>query len=143
MITLVQSVTRGSLQDAPAEHPVPTGLTDISGSCSITGAVPSTTVTKKLSETELPEPSVAVAVTVVAPIGKIWPWGKSVVTPGNEQLFASSANGAGHETLRSQVSESALVVMLFGTEMKNGGSGSRIVTRKLNSLTFPTSSVAV
>jgi hypothetical protein len=50
----------------------------------ITGACVSTTVTVKLHEAVLPDASVAVAVTVVVPFGKVEPEGGllTTVTPG-------------------------------------------------------------
>jgi hypothetical protein len=75
------------------------------------------TVTVKLQVDELPAASVAVAITVVTPTGKLEPDAALVITVGAEQLSLAptvKVTGAAH------VPETALTTIFAGQEIEGG-----------------------
>ena len=112
----------------------------LAGQPEITGASPSLTVTVKVQPALLPLVSVAVQVTVVAPLLKVEPLPGLQSTEATAQL--SLAEGAGHVTTAMHSPSPEFCVMLPGHEME-GFSVSLTVTSNWQVLLLPAASLAV
>lgn len=132
----------GDVQVATAPH-VPAVAVNVwlEGIPEITGMMLSVTVTVNDSSAVLPDPSVAVYVTVVVPTGKDEP--ETAVGISEETLQLSEAVGAVHVTVAAHVPAATFVVMLEGIPEITGSVTSFTVTVKLALVVCEAASIAV